>query len=463
MNYDNHDYCRYDIIIIGGGPGGYVAASYATQFGKKVAVVEKNKIGGCCLNVGCIPTKVLLETANRYTQARDSETYGVEAGTVSFSWNKYKAFSEKVTSDLRKGVELLLKSRKVDVFSGEAKILAEHQIQVEDKILEAENIIIATGTRPNVPDKFSNLVITSDTFWNLESQPKSIVIVGGGVIGCEIASALSKLGTQVTIIEQMPDILPMFEGNAVKLLRAELEKHNVAIYTGTTVKDIHQNSENGNFEVSAFEVSAGEQSMIPCNYVLWSTGRTAVIPKGCENLKLTDRGFIDVDANCQTSVKNVYCIGDANGKALLAHAAMLQAMEVAEYICTGIEIRHDIAIPTTVFTSPAIAKIGLTEADCKQKNRTVAVGVAPLSFVGYSHVISDEIGYIKVIRDIETDTLLGAEIVGHNACELIHVFEPYVNKKLSVQMFSDVVFAHPTLSEGIKLAVEASYSGSPQF
>ena len=457
MNYDNHDYCRYDIIIIGGGPGGYVAASYATQFGKKVALVEQNKIGGCCLNVGCIPTKVLLETANRYTQARDSETYGVEAGTVSFNWTKYKAFSEKVTSDLRKGVELLLKSRKVDVFSGEAKFLAEHQIQVEDKILEAENIIIATGTRPVVPSKFTNLVITSDTFWNLESQPKSIVIVGGGVIGCEIASALSKLGTQVTIIEQMHDILPMFEGGAVKLLRAELEKHNVAVYTGTTVKDIHLNSENGNFEVSA-----GKQSVIPCDYVLWSTGRTAVIPKGFENMKLTDRGFIDVDANYQTSVKNVYCIGDANGKALLAHAAMLQAMEIVEYICAGIEVRHDIAIPTTVFTSPAIAKIGLSEADCKQRNITVAVGVAPLSFVGYSHVTSDEIGYIKVFRDIETDTLLGAEIVGHNACELIHVFEPYVNKKLSVQMFSDIVFAHPTLSEGMKTAIESSYVKSPQ-
>lgn len=439
---------HYDILIIGGGPGGYVAASYASQFGKKVALVEKNKIGGCCLNVGCIPTKVILETAERYTQALESKNYGIEARDVSFNWETYKKFSHKVTADLRKGVELLLKSRKVDVFNGEAKFLSEHKVQVETDTIEADYVIIATGTRPVVPAKFLNLVITSDTFWNLETPPASMVIVGGGIIGCEIASALSRLGTKVSIIEQMPNILPMFDEEAVKLLRAEFDKHNVAVYAGQTVTDIQKT------EAGFFEVSCGEQK-IPCEHVLWATGRSAVIPSGFD-FKLTDRGFIDVNSNFQTSAKNVYCIGDANGRALLAHAAMTQAMEVVEYICTGRQVRNDIAVPTTVFTSPAIAKIG----ECK--DRTVAIGLHPYSFVGYSRVTSHEEGYFKVIRDIETDVLLGAEIVGHNACELIHVLAPYINKKLSAQMFSDIMFAHPTLSEGIKMAVEASYIKSPQ-
>ena len=195
---------HYDILIIGGGPGGYVAASYATQFGKKVALVEKNKIGGCCLNVGCIPTKVLLETAERYTQAISSRDYGIEADNISFNWKVYREFSQKVTSDLCDGVKHLLK--KVDVLLGEASFLNKHEVKVGEKTIEADNIIIATGTRPIVPAKFSSFVITSDTFWDLTEKPNSIVIVGGGVIGCEIASALSRLGTKVSIIEQMPDI-----------------------------------------------------------------------------------------------------------------------------------------------------------------------------------------------------------------------------------------------------------------
>ena len=172
------------------------------------------------------------------------------------------------------------------------------------------------------------------------------------------------------------------------------------------------------------------------------------------DLFLSDKGFINIDSNLQTNIKNIYCIGDANGKTLLAHAAMTQAMEVVEHICTGEEVKDDIAVPMTVFTSPAIARIG----ECKD----VAIGFHPYSFVGYSQVTSHSEGYFKIFRDIETDTLLGAEIVGHNACELIHVLAPYVNKKLSTRMFSDMMFAHPTLSEGIKAAVEASYIKSPQ-
>jgi dihydrolipoamide dehydrogenase len=444
----------YDILIIGGGPGGYVAGSYAAQFGKKATVIEKEKLGGCCLNTGCIPTKIILESASRYAQAANSREYGIKA-QVTFEWNVMKAHSEKTRDELRKGVRGLLRSRKCEMINGEATIIQPHTVKVGEKEITAENIILATGARPNIPKKFASIknVITSDTFWNLEKKPESIVIVGGGVIGCEIASALCRLGTKVTILEQMPDILSQFDSDAVEILKRELIKNGVEIVCGSAVSDIRPS------EKELLVSCAGKEYR--CEYVLWSTGRRAVIPEHhLADLTITETGFVKADSNYCTDVNNIYCIGDANGKCMLAHAAISQAMLVVNHICTGNPVVYDPCVPQTVFTDPQIARLGLRESDCE--NRNIAVGKIPYAAVGYSHVIEDTNGYYKVIRDIETDTLIGAEIVGHNACELIHILAPYVNKKLEVNAFSDIMFAHPTLSEGIKLAVEASYIRSPQ-
>ena len=441
----------YDVLIIGSGPGGYVAGSYATQFGKKVAVIEKNLIGGCCLNVGCIPTKTILEAGNRYSHMVGSRDYGIKAGNVTFSWKELKKYSEKVRNDLSNGVSGLLSSRKCEVINGEASLIDPHTVKVGDNYLTTDYIILATGAHPDIPEKYAEMerVITSDTFWNLEEQPKSILIVGGGVIGCEIASALSRLGTKVTIIEQMADILPMFHAEAVNILRDELARYDVDIFCGSSVTDICE-TDNG------IKASVGDKT-IDCEYLFWSTGRVAEkIDTGEVQLELSDRGFVEVDGNYRTNISNIFCIGDANGKDMLAHAAIYQAMSVVNHICTDIPVSAYPAVPQTVFTSPAIAKIGVMESD------NSAVGKVPYSAVGYSHVVEVEKGYFKIIRDIETDTLIGAEIVGYNACELIHNLAPYINKKLPVGMLSDIMYAHPTLTEGIKLAVEASYIRSPQ-
>ncbi len=456
----------YDLLIIGGGPGGYVAASYATQFGKKVALIEKNRLGGCCLNVGCIPTKIILEAAERYSIANGSEQYGVKGSEHAFfDWKTYKAFSDKIVANLCAGVGKLLKSRKVDVIYGEAAIINDEnsynsygQIKVGGQLFEAQNVIIATGSRPAIPEQFSRLngVLTSDSFWTLEEQPHSIVIVGGGVIGCEIASALSRLGTEVTIIEQMTQILPEFSADATTLLKAELERCGVKIYCDKTVSDIRYQDDKG------FEVLF-EDKKIPCDYVLWATGRRPVVPAGIDDVHLTKEGFISVDENLRTDIDGIYCIGDANGKTLLAHAAINQAMAVVKHICSGEKVESDAKIPTTVFTEPAIARIGeYTQGREMTNSGQLAIGTVPYNYVGYGHVTSHEQGYFKIFRDIKTDVIIGAEIVGHNACELIHVLAPYIDKKLSSRMFADVIFAHPTLSEGIKMAVEASYTGSPQ-
>ena len=443
----------YDIFIIGGGPGGYVAGSYAAQFGKKAAVIEKEAPGGCCLNTGCIPTKIILEAASRYVRAADSGNYGIQAEKVSFSWSELKKHSEKVRAELRSSVSGLLRSRKCDLIHGKAMLADEHTVAVGDKNFTADTIILATGTQPSIPARFAGLrhFLTTDSFWDMEKQPESVAIVGGGVAGCEIASALCRLGTRVTIIEQMPEILPIFDGEAVKLLREELAGHGTDILCGRAVSDITE-TEDG------LRVSVGDQT-VDCEYVLWSTGRkAAAVETGSLPLKLTERGFVDVDRNFRTSVGNIYCVGDANGREMLAHAAISQAMLAVRHICTGSPVSDDPVVPQTVFTAPAIARIGIMEKDCVN----AAVGKIPYSAVGYSHAAGEEKGYFKVVRDIETDVLTGAEIVGYHACELIHSLVPFINRRLTAGMFSDIMYAHPTLTEGIKLAVEASYIRSPQ-
>ena len=441
----------YDILIIGSGPGGYVAGAYASQFGKRTAVIEKGLLGGCCLNRGCIPTKTILEAATRYTHTISSDAYGIQAQNVSFSWKDFKAYSEKIRSDLRNGVMGLLGSKKCQVINGEALLIDEHTVKVREQSISADKIILATGAHPSLPGKIANLknVITSDDFWDLEEQPKTMIIVGGGIIGCEIASALYRLGTKVTIIEQQNDILPMFGQEAVKILRDEFEKNNVTIICGTTVSEIRERADG-------VYVTVGDQ-IISSEYLLWSTGRSAnKINMRSLDLKYTNSGFIAVNNNYRTSKDNIFCIGDANGKSMLAHAAISQAMAVVKHISTGKEIESDPVIPQIVFTYPAIAKLGIMDGT------NIAIGKVPFSAVGYSHVVSAEQGYFKVARAIETDTIIGAEIVGYNAYELIHNVAPYLNKNINVSMFSDIMYAHPTLTEGIKLAVEASYIRSPQ-
>lgn len=443
----------YDILIIGGGPGGYVAGSYAAQFGKKVAVIEQQFVGGCCLNTGCIPTKVILEAAMRYSCAVNSRDYGIKTEKVSFSWAELKGHSDKIRESLRNNVAKLLQSRKCDVLKGKAALIDEHTVQAEGKIFTSDTIILATGARPSIPEKYAGLshVLTSDSFWELEEQPCSIVIVGGGVVGCEIASAMSRLGTKITIIEQASEILQMFGSEAVKLLRDELSSYDVDILCGQAVSDVAEID-------NRLRVSAGDQ-VIECEYLFWSTGREAeMIDTSGLPLKRTSHGFVSVDENFRTSIGNIYCIGDANGKNMLAHAAIAQAMLAVYHICTDNPVNVNPAVPQTVFTSPAIAKIGIMEGECAN----AAVGKVPYSAVGYSHVAGAEKGYFKVIRDIETDVLVGIEIVGYNACELIHNLVPFINRRLTTGMFSDIIYAHPTLTEGIKLAIEASYIRSPQ-
>lgn len=448
----------HDIAVIGGGPGGYVAASYAAQFGKKVVLIEKDKLGGCCLNVGCIPTKVLFEASGRFRRLKTDADFGISVSVQDFSWDKLKKHSEEVRSGLVKGVDGLLASRKVELVHAIASLKDEHTIETGESTISAEYIILATGTKPSIPSVYADIpnVVTSDDFWDIDRLPDTVVIVGGGVIGCEIASALSGLGTKVTIIEQFPRMLTGFSDRAVSLLKKQFEKDGVNVLCDSTVTGIREDN-------SALVVNAGKEEFC-CDLVLWAAGRKPVdLDTDRVGIKHNERGYIEVDDNCRTNIENIYCIGDANGKSLLAYSASSQAMRAVRHICTGYDEYDDQMIPICVYTYPELAKIGMSEDECISEGMTVSVGMAPYKALGYAHTTGDEDGYIRVIRDIETDTLVGAEIAGRDAVELIHILQPYVERRLPLLMLTDIIPAHPTLSEGIKLAIEASYTGSPQL
>ncbi len=448
----------HDIAVIGGGSGGYVAASYAAQFGKKVVLIEKDKLGGCCLNVGCIPTKVLFEASGRYRRLKTDAAFGIDISGPEFSWDRLKKHSEEIRGGLVKGVSGLLASRKVEIVHAIASLKDEHTIEAGERTISAEYIILATGTKPSIPSVYADIpkVVTSDDFWDIDRLPDSIVIVGGGVIGCEIASALSGLGTKVTVMEQLPRLLTGFSDRAVSMLKTQFEKDGVTVMCDSTVTGIREDN-------SALIVSAGEGEL-RCDLVLWAAGRRPVdIDTGSTDIKHTERGYIEVDDNCRTNIENIYCIGDANGISLLAYSASSQAMRAVRHICTGYDEYDEQMIPACVYTYPELAKIGMSEDECMSEGMTVSVGMAPYKALGYAHTTGDEDGYIRVIRDIGTDTLAGAEIAGRDAVELIHILQPYVQRRLPLSMLTDIVPAHPTLSEGIKFAIEASYTGSPQL
>jgi dihydrolipoamide dehydrogenase len=450
----------YDILVIGGGPAGYTAASYSAQFGKRVALLEKRQLGGTCLNRGCIPTKILLEAAHRYENVQDSADFGVITEQCSFSWDSLVIYMRDTIKKLRSGVEHLLSSRQVALLKGEARLLSGQAIQVDGKQISAEYIILATGSRPAVPVHFSGTdrVFTSDNFWDIEKLPASLVIVGGGAIGCEIASALSTLGVHILLIEQMPRLLSAFDETHVAPLIKEFRKKNVDMYPGSAVSDIQWNG-------GAVIITLDNGTRLNADALLWATGRAAALTReqaSAIGLELTAKHFVAVDAHYKTNLPHLFCIGDANGRSLLAHSAIAQAMRVVNHICTGKAVDTEPLIPQCVYTAPALARAGISETEAKNAMYHYAAETVPYSAVGMSHAVKRVDGYFKIIRNLASDTLLGVEITGYNAYELIHILLPYIEKKLPCAMLDDILFAHPSLSEGLKIAVENTYIRSPQ-
>ena len=448
---------HYTIAVLGAGPGGYVAALKAAQMGASVVLVEKEHLGGTCLNNGCIPSKAILGSAELLHHIRHAAEMGIDVPAGSaVNWAKIQSRKDKVLQTLRAGIKGLLGARKVTVLQGCAALAGAGKVIVTKPAgapeeFTSDKTILAVGSVPSrVPGwpTAAEVVCTSDEALHWKTLPKNMLIVGGGVIGCECACMMQALGVEVTMVEMLPQILPNLDGQVAQLLKRILTARGIKVFTGVKIESLTLGGSGALAKLGTGESIAAER-------VLVATGRqpnTAEI--GLETIGLaTDRGFVRVNDRMETAVKNYYCIGDANGRCLLAHAASAHGVAAVENaLGQGHEFKAP--IPNAVYTFPEIGTVGLTAEEARAKGFPVSVGNFPLSHLGKALAVNDNEGFVKVVRHRETGRLLGVHIIGHNATECIAAAGALLHQEVSVQDVAETVFAHPTISEAIKEAAE---------
>jgi dihydrolipoamide dehydrogenase len=461
----------FDIIIIGSGPGGYVTAIRAAQLGFKTAIVERDYLGGICLNWGCIPTKALLRSAEIFHYMQHAKDYGLSAQNVGFDAKAVVARSRAVSKRLNDGVGFLMRKNKVQVIWGEAAIEAPGKVNVKPKgeppkgalgpgTYQAKHVIIATGARPRVlpgiePDK--KLVWTYFEAMVPERVPKSLLVIGSGAIGVEFASFFRTLGSEVTIVEVLPQILPVEDAEIAAFARKAFEKQGIKIMTGAKVTGLDK---KGDGVTAQIEDAKGQKSSLAVERVVSAVGVTGNIEKlGLEKLGVkTDRGTIAIDGHCRTNVPGIYAIGDVAGPPMLAHKAEHEGVICVEAI-KGLNPHpmDKLLIPGCTYCQPQIASVGLTEAAAKERKLEVRVGRFPFVGNGKAIALGEDQGLVKVIFDKKTGQLLGAHMVGAEVTELIQGYVVAMNLETTEEELMHTVFPHPTLSEMMKEAVLDAY------
>ncbi len=461
----------FDIIIIGSGPGGYVTAIRAAQLGFKTAIIEREYLGGICLNWGCIPTKALLRSAEIFHYLQHAKDYGLSAQNVAYDAQAVVKRSRAVSKRLNDGVGFLMKKNKVQVIWGEASIDAPGKISVKPKgeapkgtlgpgSYQSRHIIIATGARPRVlpgiePDP--KLVWTYFEAMVPERVPKSLLVVGSGAIGVEFASFFRTLGSEVTIVEILPQILPVEDGEIAAFARKAFEKQGIKIVTGAKVTRLDK---KGDGVTAHIEDGKGQKSSLNVERVISAVGVTGNVENlGLEKLGVkTDRGTIAIDGLCRTNVPGIYAIGDVAGPPMLAHKAEHEGVVCVEAI-KGLD-PHPMdkqLIPGCTYCQPQIASVGLTEAAAKEKKIDVRVGRFPFVGNGKAIALGEDQGLVKVIFDKKTGQLLGAHMVGAEVTELIQGYVVAMNLETTEAELMHTIFPHPTLSEMMKEAVLDAY------
>lgn len=447
------------IAVIGGGPAGYIAAIAAIQNGSQVTLVEEKDLGGTCLNVGCIPTKALLQSAEIVEKVKNAPTFGIELpdGKTVINWEKAQGRKGQIVKQLVGGIGYLMKKNKITVKKGSASFLNSHMIVVqngsEKETIQADKFIIASGSEP-VQLPFAPFdgewVVDSTGAMNLRFIPKSMVIVGGGVIGCEFASLYSRMGTAVTMIEMADRILPGEDIDISNVLRAELEKHNVMIWTGAVLKKVDAAG-----RTLSFEQDGNIQNESP-DCVLISVGRKPRV----ELLNLEKAGVqaerhgVQVNESMQTNVPHIYACGDVIGGVQLAHVAFHEGKVAAHHASGKDAAANYRAVPRCVYTSPEIASVGLTEAQARaQYGEDIRTGEFSFAANGKALISGEPAGKVKVIVEPEVDEIVGLSIVGPHATELIGQGALMINTELTTDLLHDFIAAHPTLSEAIHEAL----------
>jgi dihydrolipoamide dehydrogenase len=454
-----------DTLVIGAGPGGYVAAIRAAQLGQKVTIVEKATLGGVCLNVGCIPSKALIAAGHRYETAKHSEDIGIIAENVKVDFSKVQAWKAGVVKKLTGGVEGLLKGNKVDIVRGEAYFVDANTLRVMDEnsaqTYTFKNAIIATGSRPiELPAfKYTKRVLDSTGALALTEIPEKIVVIGGGYIGTELGGAYANFGTQVTILEGTDEILNGFEKQMSSLVSRNLKKKGAEIITKALAKGV-QESENS--VIVTYEVK-GEEKTVEADYVFVMVGRKPNTDElGLEQvgIEMTDRGVIKIDKQCRTSVSNIYAIGDVVEGPPLAHKASYEGKIAAEVIA-GHPAKIDyLGIPAVVFSDPELASVGYTEAQAKEEGIEITAAKFPFAANGRALALNATDGFVKLVTRKEDGLVIGAQIAGPSASDMIAELGLAIEAGMTAEDLAMTIHAHPTLGEITMEAAEVAI-GSP--
>lgn len=445
---------KYDIGIIGGGPGGYVAAIRAAQLGLKTAVVEKDIVGGTCLNRGCIPTKAYLKHTELIHELKRMDEFGIMVEGYSLDWKKMRERKNKVVSKLTGGIRGLFKKNGVELIKGMGEVINEHEIKIsgaQDKKIWAENIIIATGSAPIMPGlKGMDLpgVISSKEALDLDELPERIVIIGGGVIGVEMASIYSSLEVEVAVVEILDDILVNFDKEMVSILKKNLKKQGVKLLTSSKVTEIMEQDDELIVKIESEKID-----QINTDKVLAAVGRKPVF-SGVENLGLEmENGFIKVNSHMETSIAGIYAVGDVTGGMLLAHEASAEGIAAVKNIKGDYELRDNL-IPNCVYSLPEIASVGMTAEEAEKEGYQINVGRFPFKASGKAIAAGSEEGFVKIISDKKWDQILGAQMIGPHATDLIAEAAIAIKLESTSEVLANTIHAHPTLSESVKEAAE---------
>jgi len=458
---------KYDLIVIGGGPAGYVGAIRAAQLGKRVACVEKERAGGTCLNWGCIPTKSLLRNAELYQLMRNhADDFGMTFDNLQFDWDKVISRSRNVSDRLAGGIEFLFKKNKVDYVLGTGKILEKGKVEVlgsdgQQQVLESEHVLIATGCKtrefPDLPFNGRSVVGSSEAMV-MKNQPKDIVIIGAGAIGIEFAYFFNAFGTKVTVVEMMPNILPVEDQEVSAELEKSFKKNGIEILSSTKVvgtKDL-----GDSVEITVEEEGSGSRT-IGAEVALIAIGVAPVLPADFE-LEL-DRGYIVTDENYQTSAPGVYAVGDIIGPPWLAHVASFEAIQCVSGLFTDAQPKKVGAFPGCTYCQPQVASVGLTEEACKEQELSYKVGKFPYQASGKAQAAGETEGFIKIIIGEPHGEILGAHIIGSEATELIAELGLAIESELTYEEIENTIHAHPTLSEMVHEAIGASEGKAIHF
>lgn len=440
---------KFDIAVIGGGPGGYPAAILAAQKGKKVVLIESDALGGTCLNRGCIPSKTLIANALLWKKIQNAEAYGINVQNPSFNFEKMKDRKDEVVAKVRNGLESLIKSNQITLIRGRGKLTSNGEISVngeEPCIISADKIILATGSEPRNISAFPfdyDRIHDSTSMLNITTLPKKIAIIGGGVIGCEFASLYNAFGVEVVIFEMMPTILPMECATISSFLTKIFKKKGIEIKTGVTVKTIKNNGNSVSVEIE------GEDA-VSADIALVSVGRslnTSSIGLDTVGVILESNGLIRVNEKMETNIPGIYAVGDIASKWWLAHVATHQGLIAAKNACGEEAYMHYNAVPSVIFTEPEIGSVGLSLSEAISQGYSAALSAFPFQALGKSQATMQTEGFAQIVIDNKSGQVLGAQVIGADAATLVAEMGVVIANELTLECLTETIHAHPTVAE----------------